>query len=136
MAESQPKKLEQQEQPTQPKIFVYIINPTTNMENDTFRICFLNGVLYWKHKTDYIGFHDGFQTRSTTGVNYHFQGSDEIYQVEYLRGDTHSNVFKFHKKTNESIEGFHKLDLKAEQDTISLTSEISTLNLKRTVSRI
>ncbi|KAM9965786.1 hypothetical protein ACTFIR_005960 [Dictyostelium discoideum] len=86
------------------------------------------------HSTDFIGFHDGFQTRSTTGVNYHFQGNDEIYQVEYLRGDTHSNFFKFHKKKDQSLEGFHQLDLKAEQDTISLTSEISTFNLKRTMS--
>ncbi|KAM9964279.1 hypothetical protein ACTFIW_004035 [Dictyostelium discoideum] len=121
----------QSEQAESPVYTVYLINPTKTVENDTFRISFLNGVLYWTHSKNFAGFHAGYQTVNTTGSYYRFNGNDDIYQVEYICDDTPSDIFKYHRKEIQSLDGFHQHVLATGPDTIILPSEISTLNLRR-----
>ncbi|EAL68707.1 hypothetical protein DDB_G0277489 [Dictyostelium discoideum AX4] len=121
---------EQAEQAESPIHTVYLINPTNSVENDTFRISFFDGVLYWAHSTNFIGFHGGYQTVSTTGINYRFHGNDDHYQVEYICKNTPSSVFKYLREEIQSLDGFHQHVLPTGTGTIILKSEISALRLR------
>ncbi|KAN0004412.1 hypothetical protein ACTFIZ_010572 [Dictyostelium cf. discoideum] len=127
MSESQPEQLEPN--------FVYQFNPTDKVVNDSFKICFRGGVLYWRHVPNYIGFTLDFSSINTAGINYNFQGNDDYYQVEYLYGNTLENHLKYHLRENESIEGFNQQVLETGSDLIILSTEKSSLRLRKNILR-
>ncbi|KAN0022886.1 hypothetical protein ACTFIU_005627 [Dictyostelium citrinum] len=87
---------------------VYLINPSTNMENNTFQIYFKDGVLYWDHVKSYAGL-SGYTERNTGRETiYQFHGDNGHYYVDFFKGNTPEKVFKSCRR-DRSLEGFNTI---------------------------